>query len=288
MKKVYKSKDSEKALIKLYDNQLARLNIGFEDLYVETRFGLSHVIKAGNKEGKPVLLFHGGNSTAPYYLAGFSDLLEHFCIYTVDTIGHPGKSAQTVLSAKTMDYGVWASDVITALKFEKICCIGGSYGGGVLVKLMCVSPEKVEKSILIVPSGISNVSTFNVIINMGIPMMMYIITKNEYWLRKTVLLMAMDEKNIDDNTYEMVKCSFENAVIKAGLPSNVPHDELRRFTAPTLMIAAENDCLFPGEKVINKATALLPNLKTVLLHGQGHLCVLPNNIMKRIVDFISE
>jgi hypothetical protein len=53
---------------------------------VETRFGLSHVIKAGNKEGKPVLLFHGGNSTAPYYLAGFSDLLEHFCIYTVDTI----------------------------------------------------------------------------------------------------------------------------------------------------------------------------------------------------------
>jgi hypothetical protein len=25
-----------------------------------------------------------------------------------------------------------------------------------------------------------------------------------------------------------------------------------------------------------------------LLHGQGHLCVLPNNIMKRIVDFISE
>jgi len=288
MKKVYKSKDSEKTMINLYDNQLARLNIEFEDMYVETRFGLSHVIKAGNKEGKPVVLFHGGNSTAPYYLAGFRDLLEYFCIYTVDTIGHPGKSAQTVLSAKTMDYGVWASDVITSLGFKKICCLGGSYGGGVLVKLMCVSPEKVEKSILIVPSGISNVSTFNVIVNMGIPTMMYMITKNEYWLRKTILLMAMDEKKIDNDTYEMVKCSFENAVIKAGLPSNVPPDKLRKFTAPTLMIVAENDCLFPGEKVINKATDIFPNLKTVLLHGQGHLCVLPNNIMKNIVDFIYE
>lgn len=288
MKKVYKSKVSEKALIDLYDKQLARLNIVFEDIYVETRFGLSHVIKTGNKEGKPVLLFHGGNSTAPYYLAGFRDLLEHFCIYTVDTIGHPGKSAQTVLSAKTMDYGVWASDVITALGFEKICCIGGSYGGGVLVKLMCVSPEKVEKSVLIVPSGISNVSTFHVMINMGIPMMMYIITKNEYWLRKTILLMAMDEKNIDEDTYEMVKYSFKHAVVKAGLPSNVPQEELKKFTSPTLLIAAENDCLFPGEKVINKAKMILPNLKTVLLHGQGHLCILPNNIMKRVVEFISE
>lgn len=123
---------------------------------------------------------------------------------------------------------------------------------------------------------------------MGIPMMMYIVTKNEYWLRKTILLMAMDEKNIDDDTYEMVKCSFEHAVVKVGLPSNVPQEELRKFTAPTLMIAAENDCIFPGEKVINKAKAILPNLETVLPHGQGHLCVLPNNIKKRIVEFIAE
>jgi len=54
------------------------------------------------------------------------------------------------------------------------------------------------------------------------------------------------------------------------------------------MIAAQHDCLFPGEKVINKATAILSNLKTVLLHGQGHLCVLPYNVMKKVIDFISE
>jgi len=53
------------------------------------------------------------------------------------------------------------------------------------------------------------------------------------------------------------------------------------------MIAAQHDCLFPGEKVINKATAILSNLKTVLLHGQGHLCVLPYNVMKKVIGFIS-
>jgi hypothetical protein len=41
----------------------------------------------------------------------------------VDTIGHPGKSAKTVLSHKTMEYGEWASDVIDALGFKKMNCV---------------------------------------------------------------------------------------------------------------------------------------------------------------------
>lgn len=288
MKKVYKNKSSEETLISLYDTQLKRLNVEFEDLYIETRFGLSHIIKLGNKSGKPILLFHGGNSTAPYCLAGFTDLFKHFCIYAVDTIGHPGKSAQTVLSAKSMEYGEWASDVITALGFEKMNCIGGSYGGGILVKLMCVAPEKIEKAVLIVPSGIANIPTFKVIFKMGIPMSLYILTKNEYWLKKTILLMAINEKNIDGSTYEMVKNSFENAVIKAGLPSNVSPKILKQCTAHILLITAENDCLFPGKKVIKKAKEAFPNLETVLLKNQGHLCVLPKEVTKKILSFIAE
>lgn len=288
MKKVYKNKSSEESLISLYDTQLKRLNVEFEDLYIETRFGLSHIIKLGSKSGKPILLFHGGNSTAPYYLAGFTDLFKQFCIYAVDTIGHPGKSAQTLLSAKSMEYGEWASDVITALGFKKMYCIGGSYGGGILVKLMCVDPEKIEKAVLIVPSGIANISTFKVIFKMGIPMSLYILTKNEYWLKKTILLMAINEKNIDESTYEMVKNSFEHAVIKAGLPSNVSPKILKQCTAHILLITAENDCLFPGKKVIKKAKEAFPNLETVLLKNQGHLCVLPKEVTKKILSFITE
>ena len=286
MKKVYKSENSEKVMMELYDKQLAKLDIPYEDLYIDTRFGKTHVIRTGNPDGKPVLLFHGGNSTAPYYLSGFKSLLRTFSVYAADTMGHPGKSAQTILSAKTMDYGLWASDVITGLGFEKMCCMGGSYGGGVLVKLMCVSPEKIEKSVLIVPSGIANVSTANVMFSMGIPMVIYIITKNDRWMIKSVLQMAIKEKNIDEDTFEMVKCSFDNAVVKAGMPSNVPQDVLRKCTAPTLLIAAEKDCLFPGEKVIAKAKEILPNLKPILLKGQGHLCTLPDDVMEEVREFL--
>ena len=288
MKKVYKNKRGEIALTELYDKQLKQLNILYEDLWVDTRFGKAHLIKSGKLAGKPLLLFHGGNSTTPYYLTGFMPLLKDYCIYAVDTVGHPGKSAQICLSHKSMEYGEWASDVINGLGFEKMYCMGGSFGGGILVKLMCVAPEKIEKAVLLVPSGISNASTFNVMMKMGMPMLFYIITKKDYWLRKAIIPMAIEEKYINANSYEMVKNSFEHVAVKVGMPSNAKAEILKCCSAPVLLIAAEKDCMFPGERIIKRAKRILPNVKAYLLNNQGHLCVLPNDVLTLVNNFINE
>ena len=288
MKKVYKSKESEIALLKLYDKQLKQLNVSYEDLWIETRYGKAHVIKLGKTEGKPILFFHGGNSTAPYYLKNFKPLFEKYCFYAVDTVGHPGKSSQTVLSPKTLAYGEWASDVISGLGFQKMYCMGGSFGGGVLVKLMCVAPEKIEKGILIVPSAISNVSTLNITLKMAVPMMFYIFTKKEKWLKKAIIPMAVEEKNIDPDTYEMVKNSFEHATVKVGMPSNVKAIDLKNCKSPIFVITTEKDYMFPGKKVIERAKKNIPNVKTYMLENQGHMCILSNDVQNMISEFINE
>jgi len=285
---VYKSKHGETIVTELYDRQLKSLNIEYKELFVDTRFGKSHLIKLGNSSGKPLLVFHGGNSTTPYYLSGFSALFEHYCIYAVDTIGHPGKSAQVVLSAKDMEYGEWAADIIDGLGFQKMNCLGGSFGGGILVKLMCVAPEKIEKSVLIVPSAIANVSTLNLAFTMGIPMLFYILTRKENWLKKAILPMAIDEKNIDTDTLEMVKSSFEYVNVKMEMPSNVKAEKLEKCEVPTFVIAAEKDCMFPGRKVIEKAEETLPNVKVHLMKNQGHLHIIPVDVMNMIKEFIDE
>jgi pimeloyl-ACP methyl ester carboxylesterase len=291
-KKVYKSADSEQKMKALYDEQVASLNIGFEDVYVDTRFGKTHLIKTGNPEGKAILLFHGGNSTTPYYLRDFLCFRDKYLIYAPDTMGHPGKSAQTVLSAKNLEYGEWASDVIDGLGLEQMICIGGSYGGGVLAKLMCAAPHKISRAVMIVPSGICNVSTANILIKLGIPMTMYIITKSEKWLKKSILPMAINESEIDESSLVMVRNSFQHVCVKAGMPSNVSEKEIRNCKAPTLLIAGEKDVMFPGANVIARAKTLLPNLKTHLMKDTGHMSILSSDkhkdILKMIVDFLAE
>ena len=285
MKTIYKSADGKANVIKLYDEQIAKLTVPYKDLYFDTSFGKTHVVETGNINGKALLVFHGGNATTAYNLLACEFLLNDFHIFAVDTIGHPGKSAEVCLSPNNYDYGKWASEVITAMGYDKICCFGGSFGAGVLAKMMCVSPEKVEKSILLVPSGIKNAPTYKSI-NMMFPMIMYWITHKKSWFIKCLMPMAITEDNIDSDIFETAKCSIDNVKIKAGMPSNVNPNDMKKCTAPTLVMAGQKDCLFPAELVLPQAKKMLPYCTTYLLEDRGHMHILSDAEKQIIADFL--
>lgn len=136
----------------------------------------THIVETGKSEGVPLLVFYGGNSTTAYNLLMCKFLLEDFHIYAVDIIGHPGKSDEVCLLYRGYDYGKWAGEVIDKLGYEKIACFGGSFGGGVAAKLICISPKKIRKAVLVVPAGISNALPISSL-KMMIPLLQYHITK---------------------------------------------------------------------------------------------------------------
>lgn len=221
-----------------------------------------------------MLLFHGGNSTTSYNLLMFKFLLKDFHIYAVDTIGHPGKSDEVSLSPRNYDYGKWASEVISAIGYTKINCCGASFGGGILAKLMCVAPEKVEKAVLIVPSGINN--TFPISsTKMMIPLIKYCVTKKDKYIKQTAMYMSVTEESLDKDTMDTIKDSFDNVKTKVGTPSNISSKLIKNYTSHTLVIASEKDCLFPAKKVLPRAKELFRNCETSQLKGCGHIHILP-------------
>ncbi len=282
---IYKSKEGKRQSLDLYNMQLKKLNVPFADIYVKTSFGKTHLIETGNKTGKPLLVFHGGNSTTAYNLLMCRFLLNDFHVYAVDTIGHPGKSDEVSLSHRGYDYGKWASEVIEGIGYDKISCFGGSFGGGILAKLMCVAPEKVEKAVLLVPAGINNAIPISSM-KMMIPLIQYRITKQEKYLVKTALYMSLWENVLDEDTLNILKDSFDNVKTKIGMPTNVEAKKLQRYHAPTLVIAGEKDCLFPAARVLYRAKQIIPNCQTVELKESGHMHVLPQREINRIIDFI--
>ncbi len=284
---IYKSPKGRESSLALYDRQLFKLEKPFSDIYVQTSFGRTHIVELGNSQETPLLVFHGGNSTSAYNLLMCRFLLEDFHVYAVDIIGHPGKSDEKCLSHRGYDYGKWASEVIDKLGYDEMPCFGGSFGGGVLGKLICVAPEKVEKAVLVVPAGINNALPVSSI-KMMIPLLQYRITKKEKYLIKTALYMALDQSVLDEDTLDIVKDSFDNVKTKVGMPTNIQEKRLSGYHAPTLVIAAEKDCLFPAKKVLSRAERIFTDCRTYELKGSGHMHVLPSNIKKVIVDFLKE
>lgn len=97
---IYKSQKGREKSLALYDRQLSKSGKSFLDIYVETSFGKTHIVETGNRNGSPLLVFHGGNSTSAYNLLMCRFLLEDFHIYAVDIIGHPGKSDGLFISCR--------------------------------------------------------------------------------------------------------------------------------------------------------------------------------------------
>lgn len=285
MKSIYRSEASKKAVLDLYDRQLAELKIPFKDIYVDTSFGKTHLVECGNPDGKPLLVFHGGNSTTSYNLMYCRFLLPDFHIYAVDTMGHPGKSAERELSSYGQDYGKWAAEVIKELGFEKMACFGESFGGGVLVKTMCVAPELVERSVLVVPAAIKNAPLYKSM-NMAFPMMMYWITHKEKWLKKCFLPIAVTEQGMTEDFVATARCSIDHVKIKAAMPHDESCESLSRYKNPVLVMAAEKDQLFPASRVIPQAKKVWSQCQTYLLKDRGHLHTLTEEEERMIVEFL--
>jgi hypothetical protein len=195
------------------------------------------------------------------------------------------KSAEVSLSPNNYDYGKWAGEIIGQLGFEKISCFAGSFGAGIIAKTMCIVPDKIKKAVLYIPSGINNAPAINSI-NMMFPMIMYWTTHKDKWLKKCILPMAINEENITDDIYETAKLSIDFSKVKTGMPSNVKAKDIKKCDAPTLIMAAEKDCLFPAKKVIPRAKKIIPNCTTYLLEKRGHMHFLTEDEKKMIVDFL--
>lgn len=282
---IYKTEKGKEKSLLLYDKQLSKLNMPFTDMYVETSFGKTHIIEIGKEDGKPLLVFHGGNSTTAYNLLMCRFLLDDFHVYAVDTIGHPGKSAEVCLSHRGYDYGKWANEVVTQIGYANMLCFGGSFGGGILAKLLCVAPQRVKKAVLVVPAGISNAFPISSV-KMMIPLIEYRITKKEKYLIKTALYMALHKTVLDKDTLDIVRDSFDNVKTKVGMPTNIQPQRLSSYTSPTLVLAGEKDCLFPAKKVLPKAKEIIQNCKTYMLKNSGHMHILHKREKDLILDFL--
>ena len=284
---IYRTPQGEKKLLDIYDRQLTELEIEYDRKNVDTRFGHTNVLEIGSPEKQKVVIFHGGNSTNPYNLKGFLPLLEEFQIFAPDTIGHPGYSAQVVLSSKDDSYGQWAADVITGLNLTKPNCVGVSYGGGILARLAAFAPELISSAVFIVPSGIANNSLLKILIKLGLPMIKYRLFPGKENLIKAVAPMT-NTKEIDEDTLEMVEAVFKHVKVDAEMPRNATEEELGEFTAPTLVIAAEKDVIFPGRAVIKRSKEIFSNsVKTELLDKSPHMFFQRESDVKKVNNLVA-
>lgn len=265
---MFKSEQAKAKVAEWFDRFRARIKAPTESRVVQTSFGATHVLVGGPENGPPLVILHGAMASSAHALVELGPLMQTFRVYAVDVMGQSVKSADRRPSVLNDEYGQWMVEVLDGLQLAKVHLIGISWGGFVSIRFAAVAPSRIERLVLLVPAGLVSGSAWAGFKRMGLPMAMYLLSPTPARLKK---FMENLLTTLDDDWAPYLGDAFLSYNMNMTVPKLAKPDELKSLTAPTLVIAADDDVSFPGERVLTRAAELFPKLAgTELIKGCKH------------------
>ncbi len=269
MASIYKNKQAKESLMQLYDQKLKSLGVPYQNLDIESPFGRTRVVKAGHFDGTPIAVFHGYNAGAPITLEALGHLMDHYCIYVLETPGQATKSEERPIPIKDDSFARWADAVLDALHLPTVHAIGISYGAFILEKMMTHRAHRLQKCILVVPSGIVRGDLWESTKRLTLPLIRWNITKKEKHLRAFLDAFVPVE---DPFLYTMLSTIVRGVKLDKRIPAILNIKDVAHLKSPVYIIASDKDIYFPGDKIRQRSQTLFPHLKEVyLLDDMKHM-----------------
>lgn len=264
---VFKSETAKGRLQGWYDRFLAKIDVQNESKVIETSFGSSHVLAAGDPSKPPMVCLHAMLTSSAHVLSELSLLARDYYLLSPDIPGQSVKGIPARLSYTDDSHARWLREVVDGLELDSFDLLGVSLGGFVSRQFASNYPERVKSLTLIVPAGIVQGSLVSGFSKMAWPMMKFRMSQSEKNLRG---LLEHLVTTWDDDWSHYIGDSFLDFNPNMKIPPLVKDEELSRLTMPVLVIAAEQDISFPGEALIKRLQGKIPNLQTELLTGTKH------------------
>ncbi len=309
---LYKTPDGYRAIMNWYDDALELIHCDYESQFVKTRFGHTHMIAAGDKDAEPLILIAGVAGCAPLWHRQIPALAEHFRVYALDVVGQPGRSDPYPPSFLNDDYSQWLCDVLDGLHLDKAHFAGTSVGGWIVMKMGIQAPERVNKIVMLSPTGVSRAR---------LPVKIWL-TKvlnkkkdaNELegdltaksvssrspgdgktFDRQLARLMALATRHYRvDRSVGVYNEKTQKVDIGKGLRVlrkfflSEPKRELRKMKMPSLLVFGEQETLYNPVPIVKRAKKIIPHLETTIVKGAGHAAIYdrPEDANRIIIDFL--
>ena len=269
MSTLFDSPEARSILEALYYQKLDELALSYESVKVETSFGDTHVILTGEKDNPPLVLLHGANGCAPIALEALKGLEQNFRIYAIDVIGQPNLSAGTRPSMKDHTYGQWMYELLSRFSIQDAVLVGISLGGFISWKTLVYDEKRIAQAYLIVPAGIVKGNSWTALRKVFLPIKLYQWRKKQSYVHDFLRELFTEEDAFALAFLSQVFLHFNQDF--SSIPLISPK-EAQQITTPLHIIGADQDILFPGEKMIKRARKLFSSLEsTALLENSRHV-----------------
>ena len=266
--RIFRSDEAKARLDGWYDRFLAKVPGPVERREVPTVHGPSHVLLAGDPANPPLVCCHGSLASSAHLLSELVPLARAaYRLIGLDLPGQSVKGPPVRMNYKDDSLGRWAVEVIDGLGLDKFDLLGVSWGGFAARMTASVVPDRVKKLVLLVPAGVVTGPVWKGITRMAIPLTLYKLFPSEKRKKRffTPLFTSWD-----DDWADYMGDAFRDFVLDLRIPPTATDAQLKGLTMPVLVIGAAHDVSFPGEKLLARVKAVVPNVETELLADSKH------------------
>jgi pimeloyl-ACP methyl ester carboxylesterase len=310
----YMSSVGYQAIMSWYDEVLATIDTPVESVYVDTRFGRTHMLAAGRPDAEPLFLIPGVAGCAPLWRRQFRMLAEHFRVYGLDIPGQPGRSDPNPPSFLNDDYVHWLVDVLDGLNLQRASFAGVSVGAWVAMRMGVTAPERVNKVIMMGPTGLSHAS---------LPWKIWLTRVMRKSKDANVLEQDLTAKSVTSRSPGGTFGTFDRTLARAmalctrhyrvdrslGIYNDATHRVewgkglrvlrlfflsepralLQRFRGVDgMLVFGEHEVLYDPAKVAARARKLMGDLRVEIVPGAGHAAIYdkPDEVNQMIIDYL--
>ncbi|HZM82289.1 MAG TPA: alpha/beta fold hydrolase [Candidatus Limnocylindrales bacterium] len=258
-----------------YRALLDRWPVPSEQLTVPTRLGETFVVASGPAGAPPLVLLHGSGSTSAMWLGDISSYVDNHRVYAVDIPGEPGLSAPARPTLASGAYADWLGDVLDALGIQRVRLLGLSLGGWLAADFATRDPDRVERLVLLSPSGIGRQK-------LGIALLTLLLVPLGRYGRRLSLRLVLG------TTPPRVMADFVLVIHKhfrarREIVPRLGDEALAALTMPVLAIVGGRDALLDSAGTRDRLSRHAPGAEVIFLPGAGHL--LPSQ-SGRIAEFL--
>ncbi len=281
---IYYTAEAEAYFLRLYEEQLDQWPVPFEQQFIRTDHGITHVLVCGEEKAPPLILLHAASTANIVWKPNIEALAAHFRIYAIDILGEVGLSLPYRKIKNTEEQTEWLAAVLDRLGVRRALFAGGSAGGCLALNFAIGYPERVERLVLLGPMGLPPTSLLAVL-----KILYYVLFPTEKNIQKLIHWSAGYHPDVLE-TYEPWFEGFFQGVDSsyAIRPAKISNRCLARVNCPALLFLGVNDEVIGPPHKSEKRARRMPGLERVILLDTAHLInyEMPGIVNEEMVKFL--